>query len=351
MTSNWRLLVLCTTLCRLCGALLCFAGTICVAVEASYLKYAWTIRSGEGGYAWGNLGWTLFEYGALSISFEGFASLFYSSMEQPSLQTAWPFYPSADHPLRHSIRDGALGVGFFLIGLGAGSLAFAYPDEAALENMNAWTSFYRTRHDNTHLHNGTSLLFVGSALLVVSVGVISVYCERLDVLYILPCSRCNHERQLAHETEGGRTCCLHLDRPQPVACVVRSGCTAIYQNNWLGAFFNHIYPAYAFYLVGAIVWRMSLDVTVYSPFSETCALPRRNVYDHGLVYGCHQQHEDAGYYLLVSSALLITGATLFAIHALVYYLSILLNRPFVVNNFAPSVGTRSVRRYVQPSGV
>ena len=346
MAEAWRLIVLCTTIFRLGGALFCLVGAIFIFVEADYLKYARSIKSGDGGYAWGDIGWMLFEYGAYFISFDGVISLFYSTLKRPQLQAAWPFYPAEGHPLRNSIRDGAMGFGFFFLGLGAGSTVFAYPDQAPLEYMDVWVTFYNTRHDESHLRNGAYLLILGSTLLVVSIVAIAIYCERLDVFYILPCSRCNYERQPVHESEDV-VCCLHLGRPQPVGCVVQTKCTAIYQNNWMGAFFNHIYAAYVFYFIAFLVWHTSLGTATYSPFANACVLPHHNVYDNGLAHTCNHQEDDAAYYMLVSSVLLIIATALFTIHAFVYYLSIILNRPLVVNNFVDgnaTVDTKSDQR-------
>ena len=334
----WRLFVLFTTIFRLAGAIFCLVGAFCIVTEADNVKYARAISSGGGGYAWGGLGWVLFEFGAYFITFDGIVSLGYSTITRKGLADAWPFYPSPSHPLRNSIRDGALAFGFLLIGLGAGSTSFAYPNEAPREYMDAWVIFYTTRHDDKYLRNGAYLLLGGSALLVVSVVVIAIYCERLDVFYILPCSRCNHERRYAHGVEGA-VCCLQLGRPQPVACAVRTRCTAIYQNNCLGAFFNHAYPSYLLYFASAAFWIASLDTTIYSPFSDTCAIPHHNIYDHGLAHTCDHQEEDVGYYMLISSVLFTTAAALFTIHALVYYLSIIVNRPLLVNNFADVADT------------
>ena len=329
MNDPWRLIVLCTTVFRPGGALFCLAGTICLLIESDYVKYARSIKRGQGGYAWGDVGWMLFESGAYFISFDGLVSLFYSTMTRKGLKEAWPFYPSQVHTLRNSIRDGALGFGFLFIGIGAGSTTFAYPNNSPFDYMSTWVAFYETRHTDRHLRNGAYLLLIGSTLLVISVVSIAIYCERLDVFYILPCSRCKHERRPTHETMT-TNCCLNLGRPQPVACVIQTGCTAIYQNNLFGAFFNHVYPAYLLYFIGSLVWLASLNVSIYSP---ACIIPLHNMYDHGLVHTCNHQEEDVGFYMIVSNLLFVAAATLFTIHALVYYLSIILNRPLIVNNF------------------
>lgn len=345
MAHPVRLLVLFTTICRLGGALLCLAGAVCLSVEASYLKYAVVVKQGQGAYAWGDVGWLLIECGAFSIAFDGITSFLYGSVAHSSLMQAWPFYPPNDHPLRNIIRDGAMGFGFLLLALGAGSNAYVYPDVAPHQHMGAWVQFYHGRSSDKYLHNGAYLLSLGSVLLCTSIVVIAIYCERLDVFYILPCTRCHQERQITHATDEASCGCLYLDRPPPVRCALQTSCTAIYQNNFLGAFFNHVYPSYAFYFAASVFWLASLNVAFYSPFhtnnatkstsAAQCALPHHTVYEHGLDYVCDAQERDAGFYLLVSSILFIVAATLFTIHAFIYYLSILLNRPFIVNNFPP----------------
>jgi len=330
--SIWRTVVLCTCLFRLAGALFCTVGSAFTLVEAYHLKYAQPVKADEGGYAWGFLGWTLFEFGSYFIVFDCVVSLLYSAMDKELLDPIWPFYPSVEHPLRNRIRDAALSIGFFFIGVGAGNTAYGYPSNM---EMDAWVSFYNLRHNKVELQNGADLLLIGAVLLFLSIPTIAIYCERLDVLYILPCTRCKHERQLVRETET-LTCCLHLDRPPPVACVVQTECTAIYQNNWLGAFFNHVYASMLLFFIAFITWFDSLRESVYSPFECSSAMITYNtVYQQGLQYDCKHENDDTGYKMLVSTVLLTLAATLFTVHASIYYLSIVCNRPFIVNNFTP----------------
>jgi hypothetical protein len=336
--TNWRTVVLCTCLFRIAGAIFCLVGSAFTFVEAYNLKYAKPIKPDDGGYAWGYLGWVLFELGSYFIVFDSVVSLIYSAMDEVLFSPIWPFYPNANHPLRNRIRDVALSIGFFFIGMGAGNTAHGYPSEM---KMQMWVEFYQTRDKKVDLQNGADLLLIGAILLLLSIAAIAVYCERLDVFYILPCTRCNHERQLLRETET-ITCCLRLDRPPPVACVLQTDCTALYQNNWLGAFFNHIYASIILFLIGFFLWFDSLRKSVYSPFGcSSYDTIYDTVYDAGLLHDCEHENNDTGHKMLYSTAIITVAAALFTIHASVYYLSVVCNRPFIVNNFTPASSLES----------
>lgn len=344
MVGGWRLAVIFTSGFRIGGAILCLLGAIGVVVEGSYLKYARAVHSNEGAYAWGLLGWSLVEYGAYAIVVDALASICYFAwQDDKALVEAWPFHSVGNYPFRNVIRDVALSVGFLLLGIGAGTNAWAYPDVAPYDGMDEWVGFYQTRRDNRWLHNGAYTLFIGSILLLVCIPTIAIYCERLDVFYILPVYRCRQERRTPHPTDEV-VCCFHVGRPQPVACLLQTGATAVYQNNWFGAFFNHIYPAFFFYTLASVFWIASLNVGAYAPFSrganDLCDVSIHTVYGKGLAYTCHHEYEDSGYYFFVGATLLVTASSLFTIHALVYYASILLNRPLIVDNFVDN-GTHS----------
>jgi len=348
MVSAWRLLVVFTSTFRVGGSTLFLLGSVGLAIEASYLKYARQVYYNDGAYEWGMLGWFLIEYGAYLIVLDGIVSVcYFVERSHDGLNRAWPFHSMGEYPLRNVIRDGALSVGFLLIGVGAGTIASAYPDATPYNNMHTWATFYHTRGENESLHSGAYMLLVGSLLLALSIPIIAIYCERLDVFYILPVYRCHQERRPPHPTEEV-TCCFHVGRPPPVACVIQTGATATYQNNWFGAFFNHIYPAFILYFVASIFWVASLNGSTYSPFSSDtlCSPPTHTVYAASLPYVCDRQYQDPGYLLFVSTALFVTAATLFTIHTIVYYASILLNRPLIVDNFAVEQEENGIKRNI-----